>query len=264
MSDEAQDHIGAAAAFYGPIISGPDSRLHGGQKLWRQFEDACDAYARELTVFQPVYERINEMAAAHVLLTDVTLVPAQLSYEPPIAADGSLIDFVAAWPAGRTLYIEVKTVHPRTQDGEASWAKYQRRKAHHAEHVHYLVHKDWLGGQIYGDSFSARGAFMTYARQLEERLAAASAVKAGEGVLLFCGTGFPWHRSELEDFADFYRSGRHRADDPFAKMEAHAISNGSIALRRNISEFAYLRRPMNRVDSEEWSAKVLGPEQGRR
>jgi hypothetical protein len=260
---EAADHIGEAERFYRPTIIGPLTRLVGGQKLWRRFEDARDSYLRGATDFQSVYERINEMAVAHVLLTDTTLAETAIAYEPPIAADGSLIDFVASWPDGRTLYLEVKTVHPRTTDGEEGWSKFENRRGHHPDHVVYIVHKDWLGGQIYGDSFSARGAFMTYARQFEDRLASANDVKAGEGVLLICGTGFPWRRDQLEDFADFYRSSRHRADDPFAKMEAHAIASRSIELRRNISEIAYVRRPMDRIEPEEWVAKVEGPKLGR-
>lgn len=170
---EAADHIVEAERFYRPIIVGPPARLVGGQKLWRQFEDARDSYLRGATDFQPVYERINEMAVAHELLTDTTLAETAIAYEPPIAADGSLIDFVASWPDGRTLYLEVKTVHPRTTDGEESWSKFENRRGHHPDHVAYIVHKDWLGGQIYGDSFSARGAFMTYARQFEDRLSEA-------------------------------------------------------------------------------------------
>ena len=261
---EIDAHIAAAEDFYRPIIAGSNSDLAGGSKLWRQFEDALDAFRRGATDFRPVYERINEMAAAQVLLADPTLAGAALAYEPPIAADGSLIDFMVSMPDDRTIYVEVKTVHPRTVDGDASWRKYEQRRVHHSDQVDYLVRKDWLGGQIYGDSFSARAAFMTYARQFEGRLSAASAVRPGQGVLMICGTGFPWHRSELEDFVDFYRSGRHRADDPFAKMEAHALSSGSIALQRNISEIAYLRRAMNRVQAEEWAAKVEGPRLGRR
>lgn len=204
------------------------------------------------------------MAAAAVLLGDASLAGAAVAYEAPIADVTSLIDFTASWPGGRTLYVEVKTVHPRTEDTDTSWANYEKRSGLHPEHVDYIVHKDWLGGQIYGDSFSARGSFMTYARQFEERLAAACAVRPGEGVLLVCGTGFPWHLSELEDFADFYRLGAHREDDPFAAMEAHALGERSIELRRNIAEFAYIMRPMDRLTPKSWFSKVQGPLQGRR
>jgi hypothetical protein len=245
LSDEIESHIAAVETFYLPIILG--GCLEGGAKLWHQYEGARDAYRQGGSGFLAVYERINEMAAGHILLSDPTLKGAAVAYETPIAADGSLIDFTVTRPEGRTLYVEVKTVHPRTQDSEASWSNYEKRSAHHPEHVDYVVHKEWSGGQLYGDSFSARSAFMTYARQFEERLAAANAVRSGEGVLLICGTGFPWHLSELEDFADFYRLGIHREDDPFAKMEAHALAERSIELRRNIGEFAYVRRPMDSV-----------------
>jgi hypothetical protein len=264
MSEDADAHITAAAAFYRPIILGPPSRLEGGSKLWRQFEAAREAYAAGATDFLPVYERINEMAAAHILLSDTTLAGARVAYEPPVARDGSRIDFAVSMVDGRRLYVEVKSVHPRTDDTGAAWFNYEKRRQHHPKNVHYVVQKDWMGGQIYGNSFSARGAFMTYARQFEERLAAANAVEPGEGVLLACGTGFPWHRSELEDFADFYRRGEHRADDPFAKMEAHALAQGADPFRRNISEIAYLRRAMDKVEPEAWASKVHGPQLGRR
>ena len=263
MSADIEERIGAAEAFYRPIILGPGSRVEGGSKLWRQYEEARDAYRRGATDFLPVYERTNEMAAAHVLLSDLTVNDATIAYETPIAADGSLIDFAVSWPHDRTLYVEVKTVHPRTEDSEANWTNYEKRSAHHPEHVDYIVHENWLGGALYGDSFTARSSFMTYSRQFEERLAAANDVRPGEGVLLVCGTGFEWHLSELEDFADFYRLGVHREDDPFAKMEAHALAERSIALRRNIGEFAYIRRPMNRVSPERWFSKVQGPTYGR-
>ena len=88
-------------------------------------------------------------------------------------------------------------------------------------------------------------------------------MRPGEGVLLICGTGLKWHLSELEDFADFYRFGAHRADDVFGPMEAHDLAERSIALKRNISEFAYLKRPMDSVKPVEWFAKVQGPLEGR-
>ena len=264
MSEDAHAHITAAEAFYRPTVLRPPSRLEGGSKLWRQFKAARDAYAAGVTDFMPVYERINEMAAAQILLSDPTLAGARVAYEPPVAHDGSRIDFVVTTADGRRLYVEVKSVHPRTDDSRDAWRNYETRRQHHTKDVNYVVQDEWMGGQIYGDSFSARSSFMAYARQFEERLAAANAVEPGEGVLLVCGTGFPWHRSELEDFADFYRLGEHRADDPFVKMETHALAHGAGPLRRNISEIAYLRRAMDRVEPEEWASKVQGPQLGRR
>ncbi len=263
MSAEIEEHIAAAETFYRPIILGPGSRLESGGKLWKQYQKGLKAYRRNATDFLPVYERINEMAAAHVLFSDPTLHVATIAYETLIADNRSRIDFTAWWPDGRALYIEVKTVHPRTEDSEATWARHKERSARHPKNVHYIVCEERLGGKISGDSFSARRSFMTYSRQFEETLAAANKVRPGEGVLLVCGTGMEWHLSNLEDFVDFYRLGVHREDDSFAKMEAYNLAERSIELKRNIARFAYIQRPMDHVTHEIWCSDVQGPKQGR-
>jgi hypothetical protein len=263
LSAEIEEHIAEAETFYRPIILEPGSRLESGAKLWRQYQKALKAYRRGTTDFLPVYERTNEMAAAHLLLSDPPLHGATIAYETPIPASGSRIDFTVSQPDGRTLYIEVKTVCPRTEDSEATWAHHKRRSAHHPENVHYVVHEGWLGGKLSGDSFSARRSFMTCSRQFEERLAAANQVRPGEGVLLFCGRGIEWHLSNLEDFVDFYRLGVHREGDSFARMEAHDLAERSIELKRNIAKFAYIKRPVDHVTPERWLSNVQGPMQGR-
>src|SRR5262249_51648136 len=61
-------------------------------------------------------------------------------------------------------------------------------------------------------------------------------------ILIFCGNEFAWHRSDLEDFADFYHTGRHSADDPFALMEQHYLKENGVQLERNIDHFGFLKR----------------------
>jgi hypothetical protein len=78
-------------------------------------------------------------------------------------------------------------------------------------------------------------------------------------VLVFCGDGFGWHISELEDFADFYRLGRHRIDGPFGEMEQHAIENGGMKLSRSLAGFAALVRPQDAVTPTAWIYPVTGP-----
>jgi hypothetical protein len=63
-------------------------------------------------------------------------------------------------------------------------------------------------------------SFLRYALEFEEKLLAVQATSPGAGCLIFCGNGIDWHPSQLEDFADFYRTGEHRPDDSFAEMEA--------------------------------------------
>jgi hypothetical protein len=93
-------------------------------------------------------------------------------------------------------------------------------------------------------------------------LAEAKEIKPGPGILVFCGTGFPWHLSNLEDFVDFYRVGTHRQDDPFALMELHHIEHEKLSLLRNIDHFAFLKRAIEqgKITSFEWP--VHGPKFG--
>jgi hypothetical protein len=106
--------------------------------------------------------------------------------------------------------------------------------------VNFLVEKEWMGGVIYGK-------------------AAAKAQKGGPGCMIFCGTGFAWHLSNLEDFADFYHDGAHRADDPFGPMEKHSIERKGIELARNIDHFASRCRHVEVPKMEEFQYPVRGP-----
>lgn len=260
MCDEIDQHIAAVEAAYRPLVTGYGSRLEGGAMLWRHFTDALATYRNcGRSAWAAVYERINELAVARILLAEQTLANCRIAYEPQIAEDDRRIDFVVPDVGAGSLYIEVKTVRPTTKNNEENWNKYEERSERHTERVHYAVEKDWLGAEIYGNSFSARSKFMEYTRDFEPRLADASIVEPGQGLLIFCGTGMQWHRSELEDFADFYHTGKHRQDDPFAGMEVHALSNGDIQLKRNIANFGFMKRPMDSLTAEEWMADVRGP-----
>jgi hypothetical protein len=84
----------------------------------------------------------------------------------------------------------------------------------------FVTARDWMGATIFGNAFTARASFMSYAVETEAKLAAHAAVRAGRAVLVFCGTGFEWDLSELEDFADAYAMSAGRKDGPFADMEA--------------------------------------------
>jgi hypothetical protein len=114
---------------------------------------------------------------------------------------------------GFGIYVEVKTVRPKRADSEEAWQKYLYLKQFHPETVDYVVTREGMGGAIHGNEYTSRQRFLEYTMAFEERLAAAKAIKKGVGVLVFCGNGFAWRLSNLEDFADFYRNGVHREDD---------------------------------------------------
>jgi ribosomal protein L30 len=245
----------AVRALYRDLVT---THIVRGGALWEQFEEAVDACRADPNGDdRQVSERINELAVAKMLIDDPTIT-GPIAYEPDLLPDGRKIDFVIDRGADN-LYVEVKTVRPRTADTDEAWQKFLDRSEHHPENVNFMVEKEWMGGAIYGNVFSSRAHFLEYSMEFETRLAAAKAIKNGPGCLIFCGTGFAWHLSNLEDFVDFYHTGVHRGDDPFGPMEKHSIEKKGVKLARNIDHFAFLRRHVEIPSMEEFHYPVRGP-----
>jgi len=257
MKTEVETHIAAVEALYKPLMAGSKSPLKGGAKLWAQFESAADSCRNDKPgAILGLIERVNELAVARLIMIDPAL-EGTLHYEPKIIPDNRRIDFVIVGASENT-YIEVKTVHPQAKDSEENWQKHLDRQELHPKNVHQIFSQEWMGAQFAVNSFSARAHFLDYACQFETRLAAAKAVRAGRGILAFCGTGFAWHRSELEDFVDFYLTGIHRTDDPYGPMEAHGLRSKKVTLQRNISDFAFIKRGVQRAKPEQCIMPVRG------
>lgn len=258
-SRELDEFVAEVTAEYRDILVGADSRVTRGKALWDQFDPAVAICHSSFGVNDSrLIECVNEMAMARVLVDDPALQNFKIEYEPNLLPDGRRIDFVVDRGDDR-VYVEVKTVRPKTKATTGAYTKFQERRKKHPANVEYVVNPEAIGGAIYGDSFASRSHFRQYSMAFEERLAAAKALKPGPGILVFCGNGFAWHRSELEDWADFYRLGRHRADDPFGPMELHHLTANEIVLKRNIDHFAYLKRPFNFARRTEFKWPVRGP-----
>ena len=248
-------------AVYRDLLVGPSSRIVRGGVLWNQFKTAVAAcLADPKQDDRQITERVNEMAVAKVLAEDPHLT-GTIEYEPALLSDGRRIDFVVD-RGEDNLYVEVKTVRPRTADTEETWNNYLRRRERHPKNVQFITKKEWMGGAIYGNTFTSRSRFLEYTLDFEVRLAAAKAIKPGPGVLVFCGNGFAWRLSNLEDFADFYRNGVHRADDPFALMEKYDMEDKGVQLLRNVDHFALLKRHIEQARAEKFTYPVRGPQFG--
>lgn len=153
-------------------------------------------------------------------------------------------------------------VRPNIADTEESWNLYEERRKLHPKNAQFIAHKDWMGGRVYGNTFASRAKFLEYALDFEQRLAEAKKVRCGPGLLVMCGNGMAWHRSNLEDFADYYYAGKHRQDDPFALMEAHHIEEKKLDLLRNIDNFGSLKRHWDIAERDEFVWPVRGPNFG--
>ena len=260
--DEYTDRlIEDARSTYKDIVAGDQSRITRGKVLWDSFESVADGCRGDLkSGDRQLAERINELAVAKVLAEDKGL-HGSITYEPDLLPDGRKIDFVA--DRGRdNAYIEVKTVHPDIADTDAAWENYLKRRKLHPQNANFIVKKDWMGGKLYGNTFGSRSRFLDYTLDFETRLAAAKKIRPGPGLLVFCGNGVRWHRSDLEDFADFYHSGKHRQDDPFALMEDHHIKTEKLEILRNVDNFGCIRRRWEDAAITEFVWPVRGPSFG--
>jgi large subunit ribosomal protein L30 len=232
-TSELDSFVDDVTAEYRDMLTGSGSRVARGTVLWEQFEAAvADYHAGHGEDDARLIECVNEMAVAKVLVEDPALQAARIEYEPDLLPDGT-------------------------------YQKFEQRRKWHPENVEYVIDPRWMGGAIYGDAFASRSHFLDYTMAFEERLAAAKTIRPGPGILVFCGNGFAWRRSNLEDWADFYHLGRHRADDPFAPMERHHIEQKGITLKRNVDHFAWLQRPFERARRTGLTFPIRGPVFGR-
>ncbi|WP_439371362.1 hypothetical protein [Bradyrhizobium sp. DASA03120] len=256
---EIEAHVAAITEAYRETITGPDAQIEGGSRLWGQFEDAVAAWRAKPSPQRvlAIIERVNELTVAGLFIKDDSIV--KLEYEPRQAGLEGRIDFRLGLDMGKAAHAEVKTVQPQTDDSDENWEKYEERREHFTPGTNLIVQKRWMGAQLFGRSFSARAAFMRYTLEFEEKLEAVQAASPGSGCLIFCGNGIDWHPSHLEDFADFYRTGKHRPDDSFGDMERHHMQQNNITLRRNIHSFGCLTRGHSDLQPSHWIVPVRGP-----
>jgi hypothetical protein len=153
--------------------------------------------------------------------------------------------------------MEVKTIRPENKD---AWDRYEKHRKLFSSDTDVALQKDWLGGEIYHHMLAARSKFLDYNIDLEAKLREMEYDERLPARLCFCGDGFQWHEDELEDFADFYRRGKHRQDDHFAVMEMHTVSTEKIELDRSISGFSLVMRRPTATRHGRWRWEVRGPE----
>ena len=130
-----------------------------------------------------------------------------------------------------------------------------------SDNVHVSLSEQWMGGEIWHGWVAGRGRMLEYALELEQKIreGGLKGRKDTAFVLAICGTGFDWHESQLEDFVDFYRNGRYRPDDSFAKMEAHFMQERKLVLERTITSFAYMKRKTRAILPSVTHWNIRGP-----
>ncbi len=227
------------------VIEEKRSRLGGWEKLIKRYQSAQRKVLNDsISFLKQFHEAHNEICTAVVLLEDSTLPnDTNIDYELDIKGCNKKIDFIVTAANSPIRYVEVKTIHPITQD---DWIKYKAalEQNRFTENTRLILDQEWLGGELYHNYISSRSKFLEYCMDFEEKIEACLTNKLNKiTFLLLFSNGFDWHIDTLEDFEFFYSHRRHAPDDHFAKMEEYHIKINEINLKRNINYFAYAERP---------------------
>jgi hypothetical protein len=146
-----------------------------------------------------------------------------LVYEPPVTLTGQSIDFLLSYGDQRH-YFDVKTVSPRNPgDAKLKWQKYEEMRSLSPGDADLVLAEQCMGGEFWHFFSSARAKFLDYTLALEQKVVALPKTSGVAVRMVFCGDRIRWRRDQLEDFADFYRTGIFRSDDPLRTLQAHII-----------------------------------------
>jgi hypothetical protein len=242
-----------------PIFAEAAGRFPDGERLLRRFNEALDS-VRSGASFRAVDEAHNELCIAKALLASTKPRFSALAYEPRLPGCAKSIDFRASSDDGCIVFVDVKTIKPDAKD---RWEQFERalKEGWFPENVTVAVSKEWMGGEIWHQMFAARARMLEYTMELEGKIrdCGLKDQKNTLFILALCGAGFHWHEDELEDFVQFYRTGRHRSDDPFSKVESNYIAEEKINFERTVSRFACMRRRQGEVFHTRLNWNVQGP-----
>lgn len=228
---------------YGKDFADADKRVIGFGEMLRRFRSAVESVlAKGREHISGVDDTHNELCIASQLLANSDPQFVLVEYEPEHANCAKSIDFRARTDEGLVFYVDVKTIRPDSTD---RWDQFEKalKEGWFPENVQISLSRDWSGGGIWHDMFAARARMLEHTMCFEAKIRNCDLLGDNNHfILALCGEGFHWHEDELEDFVSFYRSGHHRADDPFSKVDTKFIEGEGIILDRTISRFACMNR----------------------
>ena len=98
------------------------------------------------------------------------------------------------------------------------------------------------GAGISSQEIKARWSFISRTIEVESKSALIPANERGPVWLLFCSDRSAWHADDLEDFADFYRTGSFREDDWARNAVARYMEEEGHQFAGTLAGFHYLGR----------------------
>lgn len=234
-----------------------DNRFMDAQKLIGRFEEDVRRWRAGGQV-RALIEDVNELAAAAALLNLDIDEDIALHYEPRLANTRKTIDFLVRWPDGKRSWVDVKTVAPLWCDDEASWDRFKKIAAEFPSNSRLMVSQQWAGAAISGQEIKARWSFIQRTVEVEQKASLLRDDERGPVRLLLCSNG-AFSDDVLEDFADFYRTGRFREDDWARNAITRYMQEEGIAFARSLAGFCFLERHWDEVTASELTIDVRGP-----
>lgn len=233
-----------------------DRRFVDAQLLVDRFRDSVTQWRRSGDI-RPLINDGNELAAAMAILAR-SQPDDILRYEPRLAATRKSIDFMVQRSDGSCNWIDFKTVAPDWDDGDASWRRFEAIAEAFPENARLLVQRQRGGAGISGQLLKARWSFVQRTVEAEQKFALLRTDERGPFKLMLCSSG-PWNHDDLEDFADFYRTGQFREDDWCRNAMARYLADEHITFDRTLAGFCYLERRHDEVNARHCVMDVRGP-----
>jgi hypothetical protein len=199
----------------------------------------------------------NEFAAAAELLK-VLKADDRLSYEPRLSGTSKTIDFLVRGKDGSRGWIDVKTVAPAWNNDEVAWNRFVGIAKGFPSNARLVVSRDFCGAAIGGQALNTRWSFVRRTIEVEAKAALLTAQERGPVRLLFCSAG-EWREDDLEDFANFYRTGNFREDDWAQNAVARYMTEKGLSFTRVLSGFCYLKRHHEDAEACSFRKDVEGP-----
>ena len=224
-----------------------DARFQGSNILISRFEHEVNLWNVTRNI-RPLIEIGNELASAEALLNGMGACET-LIYEPPIPGTKKRIDFLKVTAHGINEWIEVKTVSPRWEDNDERWQRALKFTDDFPKNASLTVNKDWDGAAIANKAINARMSFIERTHELELRVKLIPTRMAGSVSLMLCSSGTEWHLDDLQDFIEFYRTGRSRPDDWFRNAAKRFMDCEGISFDGSLSGFHLLNRKPDAVSS---------------
>jgi hypothetical protein len=233
-----------------------DTRFAGAKAVVGLFEDGVVRWRRGGS-FRSVINDANELGAAVAILNDMR-PQDRLLYEPKLTQTSKSIDFCVVWADGTRSWIDMKTVAPQWKNDTAAWEQFSRIASDFPDSATLIVDRDFCGAALGNQFLKARWSLIQRTIELEAKMALLAPAEKGPVRLLVCNEG-AWHEDALEDFADFYFSGRFRSDDWAQNAIARYMAERNLVFQRSLTGFCYLERRHDETSARRFTVDVRGP-----